>query len=166
MPKASAFDSRAKQVWELHQQGLTAKQIAEKIGRWHYRTIENDIARLNNTMVGNGPDWFTEAQLTAFESIDDLRNLRDEAWKMFNNAEKPPTTMVKIQLMKLLSDINGRLADKLLPSQAIVQQVGDTKMEISWKGDEKDLPLCTRCGIKHKEGECALVGDCNTILSP
>ncbi len=151
------FEERSRQVWELYQKGLNYKQIAEAMGgRWHPKTIERDVIRLKDQVVPDAPDWFTEAQLIAIESIDDLRNLRDGAWSMLNNAEKPPTTITKVQIMKLLADINGRLADKLLPSQAIIQQIGDKHIEISWAGDKKDLPLCTRCGKKH-EGECALI---------
>ncbi len=155
MPRRSMFEDRAQQVWELHKKGLTPQEIAQKLGRWHWRTIQTDIMRLKDTIVPEVPDWFNEAQLIAIESIDDLRNLRDIAYKMLEDSEKPPTTMVKLQIMKLLADINGRLADKLLPSQAIIQQIGDRKIEISWAGDKKDLPLCTKCGQKH-EGECVI----------
>ncbi len=164
MPRRSMFEDRADQVWKLYQEGLNPQEIAKKLGRWHWRTIQNDISRLKNTIVPEVPDWFNEAQLIAMESIDDLRNLRDEAWVMMNNTEKPPSTITKVQIMKLLADINGRLADKLLPSQAIIEQIGDKKIEISWAGDKKDLPLCTKCGQKH-EGECALVGDSDPVLT-
>ncbi len=161
--KINVISERRKQVYELTRQGLSVKEVATKLGRWHWRTIEDDVRALKSSVIDNAPSWFTDAQITAFESIDDLKTLRDKAWEMLGDSYEPKLhLMARIQVMRLLADINGRLADKLLPSQAIVENIGSKDITIRWVGDPKDTPLCTRCGQKHI-GECKVGNTVNSI---
>lgn len=149
MRSGDVIANRRAKVLELYQQGLKTREIAQALGRWHWRTIENDISYIQKGAVFDAPDWFEEARVTALESIDDMKNLRDMAYELLDG-DKKMSTPTRVQVMRLIADVDAKLADKLLPSQAIIQSVGAEKIEFSWKGD---TPLCTKCGRHHQPNE-------------
>ena len=118
---------------------------------------------MRSELVENMSDFFKDAKLFASEAFENLIQLRDKAIKLEADTEMP--TMTRINLMKLIADINVRIWDKLVPSQAIVEQVGDRKIEVSWATDDPNRPLCTKCGSKHYPNEeCVVnIADRNTV---
>ncbi len=166
---------RRNKVYVLFTRGLGAKDIAKAIdeGRWHYRTIEDDIRYLRKGRLNTEtPDWFLEARATAIDSIEDLKKIRDKANELIDDKPNMPT-ITKLQVYRLVAEIDGKLVDKLLPSQSIIENVGDSKVVVTWGKDAKDFPLCTKCGKVHDpnvqcepQEVCDIIGDRSSYTIP
>ena len=151
MPRETpSIIERRKRVRELWGQGLTEQQIADALAgfggkaSWHWRTVQDDIRFLRTTL--DTPDFFQEMYAKATRCVDELAEVRDEAKKLRDGTDD---LNIKAKMMRIIIDVSKAIMDKYIPSQMINRNIGDQKIEVSWAGEELDMPLCTRCGQKH-----------------